>query len=326
MRLSEKLAAKTVNLGGSLPPMPDSPLAEGERHGVQYMEIATDRIEPNPDQPRRDFDQAAIESLAVSIGEHGLIEPLIVRLMGDHVGLIAGERRLRAAKLAGLARVPCLVNNHGDSAVLALVENLHRQDLTPMEEAEALGKLRDRGMSLANLAAVAGKSVSTVSEILSLANLPEPVKAQATAQPAQFPRRLLVELAKQRPEYAEVLASKIAEGQGPSAEQVRAERKASKAQKPTKGPQAAGPWPPPSPSQPYISPELAAARETERLEAIFRRAEGLASDLGTVDLEDRDSSELEFARACLAPLARAMDRVFHQLKRLELARFKAAQE
>jgi ParB family chromosome partitioning protein len=218
--LGDKLASKGTGLGAGSggAPMP----LDGPGAG-RFLEIDPSRIEANPHQPRREFDQKALEALATSIAEHGLLEPLLVRLEGSRVVLVAGERRLRAARLGGLNRVPCTVTA-GDPAILALIENLHRQDLTPLEEAEAYHRLqRERGFSLADLAQLAGKAISTVSEILSLAKLPDPVKAAAGAKPDRFPQRLLVELAKVEPQRAEELAQEATSG-GLSAERVRQQR------------------------------------------------------------------------------------------------------
>ncbi|MFH1034379.1 MAG: ParB/RepB/Spo0J family partition protein, partial [Pseudomonadota bacterium] len=187
--LIDKLASKGTGLdaGPSAAPMPLATPGAG-----RFLEIDPGRIEANPHQPRREFDPKALEDLAASITEHGLLEPLLVRIDGSLVVLVAGERRLRAARMAGLSRVPCTVTT-GDPVILALIENLHRQDLTPLEEAEAYSRLQqERGFSLADLAQVAGKAVSTVSEILSLAKLPDSVKQVATTDPAKFPQRLLV--------------------------------------------------------------------------------------------------------------------------------------
>ena len=108
---------------------------------VQY--ISTTRIRPNPQQPRRSFPEDALAELAESIRRYGILQPLTVRRAGGDFELIAGERRLRAARLAGLREVPCLIARVGeeDSALLALIENLQRRDLDYWEEADALARL-----------------------------------------------------------------------------------------------------------------------------------------------------------------------------------------
>ncbi len=128
-------------------------------------------IRPNPMQPRQIFDQEALEELAESIGCHGVLQPLSVRRQGNLYELIAGERRLRAAKLAGLEEVPCLLMNldENQSALVALVENLQRKDLDYIEEARGLARLMQLGnLSQEQAAAKIGKSQSAVANKLRL--------------------------------------------------------------------------------------------------------------------------------------------------------------
>ena len=108
---------------------------------VQYISLA--QLSPNPQQPRRSFDEDSLSELAESIRRYGILQPLTVRRQGTGYELVAGERRLRAAAMAGLREVPCLVAQVGeeDSALLALMENLQRRDLDCWEEAEALSRL-----------------------------------------------------------------------------------------------------------------------------------------------------------------------------------------
>ena len=111
---------------------------------VQYIPLG--RIRPNPQQPRRSFDEEGLAELAASIRSCGILQPLTVRRAGDGYELVAGERRLRAARIAGLREVPCLVAQVGeeDSALLALMENLQRRDLDCWEEAQAISRLMPR--------------------------------------------------------------------------------------------------------------------------------------------------------------------------------------
>ena len=146
----------------------------------QVLELPVETIRPNPNQPRREFDRAALEELAASIARVGILQPLSVRKAEAGWELIAGERRLRAAKLAGLATVPCLpVDADEDaSSLLALVENLQREDLDVWEEAAALRRLIDRfGLSQEEAARRVGKSQSAVANKLRLLKLPEEVVA-----------------------------------------------------------------------------------------------------------------------------------------------------
>ena len=111
---------------------------------VQYTPLG--RIRPNPQQPRRSFDEEGLAELAASIRSCGILQPLTVRRAGEGYELVAGERRLRAARIAGLREVPCLVAQVGeeDSALLALMENLQRRDLDCWEEAQAIARLISR--------------------------------------------------------------------------------------------------------------------------------------------------------------------------------------
>ena len=144
----------------------------------QVLELPVDEIRPNPHQPRRTFHQEELSELASSIAQVGVLQPLSVRRTANGWELIAGERRLRAAKLAGLARVPCLnvEADDGASALLALVENLQRKDLDVWEEAAALRQLIDRHhLSQEEAARRVGKSQSAVANKLRLLKLPPDV-------------------------------------------------------------------------------------------------------------------------------------------------------
>ena len=140
--------------------------------------LPVDAISPNPDQPRRLFSQEGLEELARSIQALGVLQPLTVRRRDGNWELVAGERRLRAAKLAGLEEVPCLAiqTDSQSSSLLALVENLQRRDLDFWEEALALRKLIDTyHLSQEEVARRLGKSQSAVANKLRLLKLPEPV-------------------------------------------------------------------------------------------------------------------------------------------------------
>ena len=128
-------------------------------------------ILPNPAQPRKIFREEALAELADSIRQHGVLQPLSVRRVGNSYELIAGERRLRAAQLAGLYEIPCLVMNMDDreSAMTAMVENLQRQDLDFVEEAQGISRLMDRwDMSQEQVARLLGKSQSAIANKLRL--------------------------------------------------------------------------------------------------------------------------------------------------------------
>ena len=156
-------------------------IATGESvGGLKFEELPTTAIRPNSRQPRRSFPEAGIKELAASIREVGILQPLVVRSTPDGFELIAGERRLRAAREAGLDRVPVLIRQAGDneSMELALVENLQREDLNPLETAAAYQALMDGfGLSKEQLANRLGKSRAAVTNTLRLGQLPEKIRA-----------------------------------------------------------------------------------------------------------------------------------------------------
>lgn len=144
-----------------------------------FFECPVHRIRRAPDQPRRFFDQRALEELAESIRNNGLIQPLVVRQDGSHYRLIAGERRWRAAQLAGLEQVPVVIKDvaHDAAFELALIENIQRQDLNPVEEAEAYQRLLNlRNYTQEEMAKQVGKSRSAVANSMRLLNLSEKVQ------------------------------------------------------------------------------------------------------------------------------------------------------
>lgn len=138
-------------------------------------------IRPNPHQPREVFGEAALEELTSSVREKGLLQPLLVRRLGDGFELIAGERRFRAAQKAGLEQVPIIVRNatDGESLELALIENLQRENLNPIEEARAYQRLGEEfGLRQEEIATRVGKRRSTVANTLRLLLLPEEIRLQ----------------------------------------------------------------------------------------------------------------------------------------------------
>jgi ParB family chromosome partitioning protein len=148
--------------------------------GVGGQEVEVGRIDPNPDQPRQRFDQAALEDLAASIKEHGVVQPLVVaRSADDRFRLVVGERRWRAAQLAGLERVPVVIKDAGNRQTLelALVENVQRADLNPLEEATAYQRLiQDFGLTQQQVAQQVGRSRVAIANTLRLLTLPDTLK------------------------------------------------------------------------------------------------------------------------------------------------------
>ncbi len=147
---------------------------DGEGPTSGYQMVSIERVVPNPNQPRKAFDEETLVGLADSIRELGVLQPLLVRPSGDQFELIAGERRLRAAKRANLTEVPVVVRNVEDVGSLeqALVENLHRQDLNPLEEAAAYQQLiEDFGYTQEQVAQRVGRSRAAVANLLRLFQL-----------------------------------------------------------------------------------------------------------------------------------------------------------
>jgi ParB family chromosome partitioning protein len=155
-------------------------------------------VRANPDQPRKVFDEAKLAELAASVGVHGLLQPIVVRRAARAFELVAGERRLRAARMAGLDRVPALVRDVADPLEMALIENLQREDLSPLEEAEALSALIERhGYSHREVADLLGKSRPYVSNTLALTRLPQTVKDDLQRDGRIVSRELLMGVARQ---------------------------------------------------------------------------------------------------------------------------------
>jgi ParB family chromosome partitioning protein len=143
------------------------------------VDLPVDQVEPNPNQPRRHFDEESLVALAESVRELGVLQPVLVRQVGERYQLIAGERRWRAARRAGLATIPAIIRSVEDvqSVEQALVENLHRQDLGPLEEAAAYQQLIDDfGLTHEDVATRVGRSRATVSNMLRLFHLPPSIQ------------------------------------------------------------------------------------------------------------------------------------------------------
>lgn len=156
-----------------------TPVAPESRPGSAVLRIPVELIRPDARQPRQEIDGAGLEELATSIAQQGLLQPVLVRRDGNRYRLIAGERRWRAAQKAGLKEIPALVRDAGEAEAfeLALVENLQREDLSPLEEAEGFRRLLDeRKWTQEQVADRVGKDRSTVANALRLLALPEEVK------------------------------------------------------------------------------------------------------------------------------------------------------
>jgi ParB family transcriptional regulator, chromosome partitioning protein len=164
-------------LGALIPDL--SALDEGERRSLGIHEIEVDKIVPNEYQPRKTFQNESLKELANSIKEHGVIQPVIVHRIGTNYGLVAGERRWRAARLAGLKTIPALVKEATKRELIeqALIENIQREDLNPLEAAEAYKRLQDEfKLTQEDLARRVGKERSTIANFLRILGLPKELK------------------------------------------------------------------------------------------------------------------------------------------------------
>jgi ParB family chromosome partitioning protein len=150
----------------------------GEQESQQELrELPVELVVPNPRQPRRHFDQEGLRALALSLGEQGVLQPILVRPKpGGTYELIAGERRLRAAQMAGLTEIPALIRSHDDAQAveIALIENMAREDLNPVEEARACAALvEELGLTREEVGIKVGRSRVAISNLLRLLDLPE---------------------------------------------------------------------------------------------------------------------------------------------------------
>ena len=153
----------------------DALLGDYEEQQSSVMEVDVNQIDTNASQPRKSFDKEKLEELAASIRNHGIVQPIVVRKAGDRYTIIAGERRYRAARLAGLSTVPVVVREMDDYEVMevALIENIQRENLNPIEEATAIRFIMDQNdMTQEEVAARLAKSRPSIANTLRLLNLP----------------------------------------------------------------------------------------------------------------------------------------------------------
>jgi len=188
---------------------------EGSR-SLRVRLVPIDRIEPNPENPRLLFEESALEELAASIREHGVLQPILVRPTGrDQYQLVAGERRWRAARRAGLVTIPALVEELDDDAALeiAVIENLQREDLSPLEEATIYEKMvTEHGYTIRKLAQKLGKDKGYLENRLRLADAPEEIRALVSVRKDTLSHAY--ELMKvQDPKKRKRLAAQVASGE-----------------------------------------------------------------------------------------------------------------
>lgn len=168
-----------VLVGRTLTDLIDEHRVDDVLEGEVIVDVNLNEIKPNPYQPRRIFNQEKIDELAQSIKEHGVFQPIIIKKVKEGYLIVSGERRFRAAKQVGLSKIPAIIRPYEDEKVaeIALVENLQREDLTPLEEAEAYSNvMRHLKLTQSELADKIGKSRSHVTNMLGLLTLPQEVQ------------------------------------------------------------------------------------------------------------------------------------------------------
>lgn len=159
--------------------LPDDGPTNDENDHAQVKQLTIEHIEPNPYQPRKEFDQKLLKELSESIKEHGVIQPISVRRFGKKYQLVAGERRLRASKLANLSTIPAIEKEIDDKQLMemALIENLQREDLNPIEEALAYKQLMEQfRLTQEDVAKRIGKNRATIANIVRLLKLPQKIQ------------------------------------------------------------------------------------------------------------------------------------------------------
>jgi len=199
----------------------------------RIVEIDLDRLTPNPDQPRKWFDDVALQELAASIERHGLIQPIIVKeAEGDTFILVAGERRYRAHKLLGRATIAALITQ-GNPDEIALIENLQREDLNPIEAAEALAIMMERHhYNQEDLGRTIGKNRVTVNELLRLNTLPQKIREECRTSDI-LRKSVLIELARLDDESAQLqLWEEIKQGRLATVRAARERKTAQRLSKP----------------------------------------------------------------------------------------------
>jgi ParB family chromosome partitioning protein len=174
------IAVRKKVLGRGLEALISQDLRESVAETERIKELGIDSIDPNPNQPRGRFDEDQLRPLAASIQSHGVLQPVVVRRVGDRYQLVIGERRYRASRMAGRTTIPAIVRtvSDDDSLKYALMENLQREDLNPVEEAHGYRMLQELyGLTVKEIGEILGRDRSTVANTLRLLNLPPPVIA-----------------------------------------------------------------------------------------------------------------------------------------------------
>ena len=199
-------------LGKGLGAILDSENILSESSGISELKV--NDIEPNREQPRKNFDQEKLQSLAESIAQHGVVQPIIVKKQDNGYSIIAGERRWRAAKLAGLKTIPAIIKDLSPRDVMevALIENIQREDLNPIEEAEAYQKLMDEhGLTQETLSRLVGKSRAAIANSVRLLTLSDKVKEMLVGEvltPGHARTLITIEDAEKQANLADAIVQK----------------------------------------------------------------------------------------------------------------------
>jgi len=210
--LKDKLAKTKTKLAFQRERLEDHPANLNDYQDGSFCNVEINLIIPDPNQPRKFFNPESLAELSQSIKQKGVLQPIIIRKDDEgKIYLVAGERRYRASKMAELEKIPAILTK-GNPMEIAIIENLQRDDLKPIEEAEALNQMvKKYNYTQEQLALVIGKARTTITETLSLNKLPEEIKEECR-RADNFSRRLLVEVAKQEtPEKMTNLFSRIKE-------------------------------------------------------------------------------------------------------------------
>ena len=209
--------------------------SQSDENGILYVSV--NDIKPNASQPRKRFDEEKLEELAASIEQHGLIQPIVLRKLGKGYEIVAGERRWRAARIAGLKDVPCIVKELTDeeNMLLAIIENMQREDLNPIEEAEGLKQMIDTyGLTQEQVSYSVGKSRPYITNSLRLLKLP--VKVQELAAEGRISTGHARALASVKSQQRQIELAIKADREGLSVRQIEALAKESKQPQVTKKP------------------------------------------------------------------------------------------
>ncbi|HLH41212.1 MAG TPA: ParB/RepB/Spo0J family partition protein [Bryobacteraceae bacterium] len=273
-------------LSALLPARAPSPPPKQQPSEQKAASLPIAEIEPNPDQPRTIFQRDRLEELATSIRANGIIQPLIVRRSGTGYQIVAGERRWRAAQLAGLTEVPVVVQDVADTNLLelALIENLQREDLNPLEIAHAYDRLhREMGLSHEEIARRTGKDRTSVVNTIRLLKLPQDVQNLLVAQRISMGHaRAILGLATAE---SQIEVAEKAAAQGMSVRQVEALVQNLTAERPTKGR---------AKSTTQQDPNVkAAADQLERVLGTRVRIVELTEQRGRIEIEYYSQAELD---------------------------------